>query len=628
MGNISETTNEKIEEKVNILFVDDQKDFLELAEYYLGEKNSEIEIKTFTSLKEAFNELGKEATKFDLVVSDYRIIETNEIESLQQIREQYDLPFIILTEKNREEVAVKALNLGAEYYMEKRADAKHQFELLEKIARKQIEEYRTRKEKKDLYEKLNKQNRFINDVFETIQDGISVLDKNLKIRKVNEVMKKWYEKNQPLEGKYCYEAYHNRGDICLNCPSINAIKTKKTERGIVKGIKGSKAQWIELFSYPMINKETGEVTGIVEFVRDITPIVEIEKKLYEQQQRFDLAIKGGQLGVWDLDLEQNTIYLSDGAKKILKLPEENNDSYISVQECINIIHPEDFDRVKQDITLHIEDNNKNFQTECRILCGDNEYRWFSIKGKLVTYEEKIKGHTALNIIGIVTDISKTKWEQQNEYLLSLLLNHELRNKLNIVMGYLELMKNHSLTEEEKQYKKKAEQQTEESLELLTRINTIRKITYRKEKKLEPIKIKPIIENLTQELKEQLKRKKIQLEVNSTITGEVYANSLLQDALLNIVSNAIQHAKCSLIRISEKNSQEKVKLTIEDDGIGIKDLNKNKLFTEGYKRKESKGLGLGLYLTKMLIESYNGTITVNESELGGVQFIIELDKVKK
>jgi PAS domain-containing protein len=52
--------------------------------------------------------------------------------------------------------------------------------------------------------RLIENERFMNSIFESIQDGISVLNPDLSIRHVNGVMKKWYSKNLPLEGKKCF----------------------------------------------------------------------------------------------------------------------------------------------------------------------------------------------------------------------------------------------------------------------------------------------------------------------------------------------------------------------------------------------------------------------------------------
>jgi PAS domain S-box-containing protein len=162
-------------------------------------------------------------------------------------------------------------------------------ELEEKI--KQLQ-----KEKADLKNKIkgnltaNKSQKaeemLLNGIIETVQDGVSLLDKNLKIIRTNDTMKKWYADNLPLEGKSCYKAYHNAKKPCHPCPTIRCLKSGKTEKEVVPGLPGSSIEWIELFSYPVFDDKSGSITGVVEFVRDITARVNAEKKLKDSEKKY------------------------------------------------------------------------------------------------------------------------------------------------------------------------------------------------------------------------------------------------------------------------------------------------------------------------------------------------------
>jgi PAS domain S-box-containing protein len=138
---------------------------------------------------------------------------------------------------------------------------------------------------------LLKSQHFIQEVFNSIQDGICILDPDLTIRSVNRVMEQWYADDAPLEGKKCFECFHNRSAPCSPCPTLRCIETRQTQRNVIPGYPGSSVEWIELFCYPMIDEASAEVTGILEFVRDITSRKEAERALRESEEKYRLLVE-------------------------------------------------------------------------------------------------------------------------------------------------------------------------------------------------------------------------------------------------------------------------------------------------------------------------------------------------
>lgn len=140
-------------------------------------------------------------------------------------------------------------------------------------------------ERKKAEQALQESESFLENIFNAIQDGISVLDADLTIRRVNKVMNQWYAANLPLEGKKCYQCYHNSDKPCEPCPTIRCMKTGQTERDVVPGLPGTKVKWIELFCYPIKEPTSGEITGIVEIVRDITEQKKAEDEIIRRQEQ-------------------------------------------------------------------------------------------------------------------------------------------------------------------------------------------------------------------------------------------------------------------------------------------------------------------------------------------------------
>lgn len=119
-------------------------------------------------------------------------------------------------------------------------------------------------------ERLRNEERFLEAMFDAIQDGICVLDTELHVLRVNETMKRWYAGKHPLEGKKCYEVFRDRTEVCKPCPTMRAMASGKIEVSEIPHLRedGEKVA-VEVFSYPM-RDESGRLSGVVEYVRDIT----------------------------------------------------------------------------------------------------------------------------------------------------------------------------------------------------------------------------------------------------------------------------------------------------------------------------------------------------------------------
>ncbi len=184
-------------------------------------------------------------------------------------------------------------------------------------------------EQKDTEEALKKGERFLSNVFAGIQDGISVLDENLAIVLVNPVMETWYSFNMPLVGKKCYEAYHGRQVPCQVCPSVKTLLTGEAAFEIVPktGPGGEVTGWLDLYSFPFSDVQTGELKGVIEYVRDITERCKAEEKVktlnkYLEERARELEIANKELEAFNYsvshDLKSPLIGIEGICRLVLK----------------------------------------------------------------------------------------------------------------------------------------------------------------------------------------------------------------------------------------------------------------------------------------------------------------------
>ncbi|HHR85548.1 MAG TPA: PAS domain S-box protein, partial [Candidatus Acetothermia bacterium] len=124
-----------------------------------------------------------------------------------------------------------------------------------------------------------------------------------------------------LTGKKCYACYHNKNSHCDPCPTLRCIQSGRTERDVVPGLEGSPIEWLELFSYPMKDPQSGKVTGVVEFVRDITERNQAELKLQMEREKLTAILESMKDGVYIVNKDYDIQYVNPALQEEFGLPE-------------------------------------------------------------------------------------------------------------------------------------------------------------------------------------------------------------------------------------------------------------------------------------------------------------------
>jgi K+-sensing histidine kinase KdpD len=219
-------------------------------------------------------------------------------------------------------------------------------------------------------------------------------------------------------------------------------------------------------------------------------------------------------------------------------------------------------------------------------------------------------------------------QQQHNFMMA--LTHELKTPIAITKLNLETLQKHKLTEQQQQ------QLISNTLQEAGRLNTLcnnlllasqieagdYKLT------TEKINLSELITESINDFNMWFPKRNIELTTYPEIhlTGD---RLLLQMAVNNLIDNAIKYSgKEEKIEVILKKENDKVKLSVLDEGKGVADDEKIKIFNKFYRAgnlhtKEAKGTGLGLYLTKKIVEQHNGNIIVKNNNPRGSIFEIKL-----
>ncbi|MCG3217752.1 MAG: PAS domain S-box protein [Candidatus Heimdallarchaeota archaeon] len=155
--------------KYKIMYIDDEKGLLTLAKQFMERTNPDVMIECYYSSKQAFEAFEK--GKFDGIISDYQMPEMSGLEILEIVRKtkKSDIPFIIFTGKGREDVAITALNLGANRYIQKGRNLKAQYAVLSRAIKKEVDHWRVQKALHESEEKYH-------ELFEQARDPLLIID--------------------------------------------------------------------------------------------------------------------------------------------------------------------------------------------------------------------------------------------------------------------------------------------------------------------------------------------------------------------------------------------------------------------------------------------------------------------
>ncbi len=161
---------------------------------------------------------------------------------------------------------------------------------------------------------------FLSGIFASIQDGMSVMDLNLSILRVNPSMEKWYPHALPLVGKKCYQAYHGQDYPCRPCPAHRAILTGKPQSGTMalKGIDGKILGWLEVYSFPWRNNFSGKVQGVINNIRDITYRLQVEDEIEDTLKKLQKTLNGTVMALSSI-IETRDPYTAGHQRRVVQL---------------------------------------------------------------------------------------------------------------------------------------------------------------------------------------------------------------------------------------------------------------------------------------------------------------------
>lgn len=364
---------------------------------------------------------------------------------------------------------------------------------------------------------------------------------------------------------------------------------------------------------------------------------EAEQALRASEDRLVLAQKAGRVGVFDWDpMQREGVWT--GMEELFGLaPGAFGGLY---QEWARRVHPEDLPRVEAELQKRLAEHSPLIEAEYRIQHSDGTIRWITGTGQMIYNPDG----TPHRIIGTAVDVTDLKESQlrllaakeaaeaasraKNEFLAN--MSHEMRTPLAGALGMITLVLEMEIGAEERQMLEMAKRAAESLLRLISDLLDFSRLeagilVFENKVFSLPVTIKTAIEVVSMQARE----KGVQLlwAMEESVPEQVAGDEgRLRQVLVNLVGNAVKFTEKGEVevrvgRYCERKAPKRnfLLFSVRDTGIGIPPEQLEKIFgkfvqVDSTSRRKYGGTGLGLALSKQIVEILGGSIWV-ESQVG-------------
>ncbi|MDO6475701.1 PAS domain S-box protein [Alteromonas sp. 1_MG-2023] len=456
-----------------------------------------------------------------------------------------------------------------------------------------------------------------------------------------------YEEKE-LNGKSLEIIRSGYHDESFYSPIWRAVRAGEVWHGEVHNLrKNGETFWVSSTIVP-IEGNTGQAERYVAIMTDITHQKLLEERVSDSQRFYQSITDSIGEGIFAVDRSGTIEFLNPEASRLLgwTMDELKNRRF---HDTVQFQSPDKkFIPVQQSPLIQTIKKGEIYFSEETYFTHKNGLM-FPVSITAVPLEDdrgNIRGH-----VGVFRNISERKNIEQamrdafsqaerannakSEFLAN--MSHEIRTPLNAVLGLTHLVLNSSLSTQQKDYLQKATNSANTLLGIINDILDYSKIEAGKlDLDIQPFIFDDLLEKVSNLFQDRAVSKGLLLlfdmggDMSLPLLGD--ENRLMQ-IFNNLVSNAVKFTRQGQIIVSvelqpRQGQQVSVKLRVTDTGIGLSDAHLQKLFdpftqADASISRQYGGTGLGMSITRHLVEQMNGTISVESAPGEGSTFSIDL-----
>jgi len=381
---------------MRILHVDEEVGFLKVAKQCL-EMQGPFQVDTAVSVGEALEKLKKGT--YDAVVSDYQMPGKDGLEFLKELRQSGNtVPFVMFTGRSREEVAVKALNLGADQYLSKAGEPETVYCELSYAIRRTVEKKRAEIAVETLGERYRR-------LFESTVEGVLINGSDGRILSLNQAAANilGYGDPEELVGKPAIELY---ADPEARTRVLQELMRSGSVRDYGMTWKKKDSGLIEILASITVQKdEKGKLLRTEGIIRDVTEKKKAEEDLRESEEKFRTLFNEAMDAVFVADAETGIVI--DCNEAALELVGRTKQELVGKHQ--RVLHPQtEINNQGFSETFRQHAQGREGQVlETKIITKDGVIKDVAIKGSII----ELRGRKVLQ--GIFRDITEYKKTEES-----------------------------------------------------------------------------------------------------------------------------------------------------------------------------------------------------------------------
>lgn len=420
----------------------------------------------------------------------------------------------------------------------------------------------------------------------------------------------------------------------------NVLRNKTPAIYDVKYIHGLHGErWLHVSMQPVV-KPDGEILGLSVGATDITSQKKAEQELNLSNERYGLVTKATNDVIWDWDIINNKMYRSENYFQVFGYP--GADELSEPDIWTKRIHPDDYERVVEQISETIKDSNAlTWEAEYRYLKFDGDYAYVQDRSYIIQDERRVP----IRMVGAMRDITNEKLNaierekitsgliRQNKDLeqFGYIVSHNLRAPVVNILGLAKIINEPGLPKDHYRQCMEGILVSAQKLDqVIMDMNQILRVRREINEMKETVCFSSLIEDIQASISDTIRTEHVRINTDFSSVDEIYSlKSYLYSILYNLISNSIKYRNTEedpVIDIRSYKTKEGITIVVKDNGAGI-DLNKHGKQLFGlYKRfhPSKEGKGIGLFMVKTQVETLGGIISVKSEPGKGTEFTIEFE----